>query len=60
MRNRAKRLMRETVRHKQQEIKLGWDIVLIARQQTPQSHYMQVDDALTRLLQQAGLLLVHQ
>lgn len=60
MRNRAKRLMREAIRLREESILPGWDLVLIARRPMPQSNYAAVDDALIHLLRRAGLLAINQ
>jgi ribonuclease P protein component len=54
-RNRAKRLLREAMRSLLPGIRPGWDLVLIARQALSGATYQQVCDALTQLLQRAGL-----
>ena len=57
-RNRARRLLREAMRHLVGQISTSWDIVLIA--QTPLTHpstkMPQVQDELTWLLKQAAIL----
>ena len=53
-RNRAKRLMRESVRFI--PMKHGWDIVFIARMGAVKSGYQQVDIAVHELLARAGVL----
>lgn len=55
-RNRAKRLMREVMRLRHDDLEPGWDVVVIARSRTPQADYVQVEAALAHLLRQAGLL----
>src|SRR5262245_32480866 len=56
VRNRAKRLLRESVRGHLPEIAPGWDCVLIARPLLPQAALKEVDTAVTQLLQRAKLL----
>jgi ribonuclease P protein component len=56
VRNRAKRLLRESVRGHLHEIQPGWDCVLIARPSLPQAAFREVDTAVTQLLQRAKLL----
>ena len=55
-RNRAKRLMREVMRLRHDELIPGWDMVVIARSRMPQAKFHEVESALTHLLRQAGLL----
>ena len=55
-RNRAKRILRETVRPKIPNIVPGWDIVLLARQPISTADFQDVDLALIKLLTQANLL----
>lgn len=55
-RNRAKRLLREAVRHLYAVLQPGWDIVLIARRETALAREPQVREALNILLKRAGLL----
>ena len=53
-RNHVKRLFREIMRFRR--FKPGWDIVLIARSTAATAVYHQLEQAVTRLLIQAGLL----
>ena len=55
-RNRAKRLMREAVRHRLTKIAPGWDVILIARGNTTQATLSEIDTALETLIQRAQLL----
>ena len=55
-RNRAKRLMRESVRQKFQKISTGWDVVMIARRGAAQAHLSEIDLTITNLLKRAGIL----
>jgi ribonuclease P protein component len=57
-RNRAKRLMREAVRHRLQGIAQGWDIVLIARRDADQVEFKAMDAAVASLLERARLYTV--
>jgi ribonuclease P protein component len=57
VRNRIKRLMRESVRRSLPRIRAGWDILLIARRPTRTATFAQIDRAVTALLQCAQLLL---
>ncbi len=54
-RNRAKRLMREAVRHRLPGIAQGWDIILIARREADQADFQSVDAAVESLLKRARL-----
>ena len=56
-RNKIKRRMRETTRLRVQEIKPGFDLVLIARQQIGQATYVEISRSLEGLLKRADLLL---
>jgi len=53
-RNRLKRLLREIMR--EQPLKPGWDIVLIARPQAAKADFHQMQRAVTRLLARGHLL----
>ena len=53
-RNRLKRLLREIMRL--QSLKVGWDIVFIARPAAVDADYHQLERAVTRLLARAQLL----
>jgi ribonuclease P protein component len=55
-RNRAKRLLRESIRPLILAIEPGWDVILIARQSLAQSTLHQTMEALSSLLLRAGLL----
>lgn len=55
-RNRVKRLLREAVRHRLDEIARGWDIILIARGSAEPSEFREIDAAVGELLKRAGLL----
>ena len=55
VRNRARRLLREAVRHRIERIQRGWDIVFVARSPIAQADYGQVDRAVEALLQRARL-----
>jgi len=55
-RNRAKRLMREATRLRQDRIAPGWDLVFIAREPMRQADFRQVERAVEDLLRRAGLL----
>ncbi len=53
-RNRLKRLLREIMRL--QSLKLGWDIVIIARPAVVNADYHQLEQEVTKLLDRAKLL----
>ena len=55
-RNRAKRLLRESVRLRMNTIEPGWDMVFIARPAIVNQPFQQVDVACERLLKKAHLL----
>lgn len=55
-RNRARRLLRETVRHLQPDIQTGFDIALIARQAMVGQRFGAVMEAARSLLSLAGVL----
>lgn len=55
-RNRAKRLLREAIRLRENHIAPGWDLVFIARARIRQADFHQVDRAVEHLLRRAGLL----
>jgi ribonuclease P protein component len=55
-RNRAKRLLREAVRAILQEVKPGWDVVLVARQPLPKAKFYEVETAVRLLFSRANLL----
>lgn len=56
VRNRARRLMRESARLQISQIQPGWDIVFIARSALARATFWQVDASCRKLLGQAGLL----
>jgi len=56
VRNRARRLLRESARRLHQGIAAGWDIVLVARSALPNAMQPQVESALRSTLDRAGLL----
>ena len=57
-RNRAKRLLRASVRQHLNEIVPGWDCVFIARPALLQASYAEVETAVLQLLRRAKLLTV--
>jgi len=56
VRNRAKRLLREVARLRQEMIPPGQDLVFIARSPIKQADFREVDQAVQKVLRQAGLL----
>lgn len=59
-RNRARRLLREAVRHHLTEIKPGWDCLLIARQGLPEARLAEAETAVLSLFTQLHLLTTGQ
>jgi len=55
LRNRIKRLMRESVRRSLPGIQAGWDVLLIARRPVRTASFDQVDSAVSELFQRAQL-----
>lgn len=56
VRNKAKRLMRESVRRLLPEVKLGFDVLLIARAPIAGADFREVDNVVEQLLRRASLL----
>ncbi len=56
-RNRIKRRLREAVRLQLEEIRPGWDIILIARRPIRSADYHEIESACARLLRRAQLFL---
>jgi ribonuclease P protein component len=54
-RNRAKRLMRESMRQHLAHIAPGWDVIVIARSAAAQAELQDIDAAITSLLERAQL-----
>lgn len=54
-RNRVKRLLREAMRLRIDEIIPGWDILLIARQSASRATFHEIDAAVAQLLRRAGV-----
>ena len=54
-RNRAKRLLREAARHLYPRFVHGWDVMLVARAGILSVKEPQIEDALSSLLNRAGL-----
>lgn len=55
-RNRAKRLMRESVRQRLPMIVPGWDVILIARGDAAGCEFKEIDAAIENLLRRAALI----
>ena len=55
VRNHAKRLMREAVRHRLPNIAPGWDIIVIARSGAASATLTDIDAAIANLLHRAKL-----
>jgi len=55
-RNRAKRLLREAVRHRLPAIAPGWDIILISRAGAEQAAFKEIDAAVENVLKHAHLV----
>lgn len=60
VRNRVKRLLREAVRLRHDDLSQGWDLVFIARQPIRKADFHTVDDAVAQLLRRASLLNEHR
>ncbi len=56
IRNRIKRRMREAVRLRMGQIRVGWDVVFIARNPIREADFHEIDAACARLLRRASLL----
>lgn len=54
-RNRAKRLIREVVRHRLEKIAKGWDLIFVARAGAGQAEFKEIEQAVEQVLQRAGL-----
>ncbi|HHV72166.1 MAG TPA: ribonuclease P protein component [Clostridia bacterium] len=54
-RNRIKRILREVFRHKKDDLKIGYDFILIARPRIKNASYLQIDKAVLGLLNKAKL-----
>lgn len=55
-RNRAKRLLREAVRHRLPTIVKGWDLIFIARSLAQNAEFKTVDAGVEELLRRAKLI----
>ena len=56
-RNRVRRRLREATRLLDPELRQGYDVLIIARDQSVSAHYAEIYAALRSLLDRAGLLL---
>ncbi len=56
VRNRAKRLSREAIRHRFNDLATGHDLIVIARAGVAKATFHQVDAAIATLLERAGLV----
>lgn len=56
VRNRAKRLMRESARRLQNQMKGGWDCLFIARRGAPEASMAQIEAAMNQILDRAQVL----
>lgn len=57
VRNRAKRWMRESIRHHLPTMPPGWDVIVIARAGVAHADFKSIDAAIEALLQRAQLVL---
>lgn len=55
VRNRVKRRMREAVRLRMTDVRMGWDCVFIARAPVREASYGEIDRACAKLLRRASL-----
>jgi ribonuclease P protein component len=55
-RSRARRLIREAIRFRLDQISGSWDLVFVARKTLIDASFEEVDRAVAQLLRQAGLL----
>lgn len=56
VRNRARRLMKESFRLNNQELKSGYDVVVIARASIKEATYKDVEKAMSHILKKSKLL----
>ena len=56
VRNRAKRRIREAVRHRLREVRDGWDCVFVARPAVATASFPEIDQAVQQLLTGCGVL----
>lgn len=55
-RNRARRLLRESIRLQLETVAAGWDMIFVARAATAGAAFQQVDSDCRKALRRAGLL----
>ena len=55
IRSKVKRLISESYRLTEEQLKKGYDLVFIARTAAKDKSYKEIDDAVTNLLKRAGL-----
>ena len=55
VRNHVRRLIREAYRLREDRLRLGWDLVIVARTRAAEASFRQIDEALSALLQKLGL-----
>ncbi len=55
-RNRAKRLLRESIRPRLPQIVPGWDLILIARRGAAQCEFKEIESAVESVLRRAALI----
>ena len=55
VRNRVRRLIRDSYRLREEQLKKGYDLVVVARTRAAGASYWQIDAALAALLQKLGL-----
>ncbi|MEQ8677561.1 MAG: ribonuclease P protein component [Aggregatilineales bacterium] len=60
VRNRVRRLLRESVRHRHLDIQSGFDIVFIARPKIVAQPAMVIERTVSELLRRAGLLMLEE
>jgi len=55
IRNRVKRLIKESYRLNSSNLKIGYELVFIARSAANNKNYIEIDDAVKNLFKKAGL-----
>lgn len=56
LRNRARRVIRESIRHIEPELRGSWDIVVVARTRTPSMKSQSVEKELRLALSEMGII----
>lgn len=56
VRNRSKRRIREAIRRRLDDVRPGWDCLLVVRATLPEASFEEVEAAVCQLLSQADLL----